>query len=61
MPMKLEDELKLYGCEVSADEFESRLADLLAAMYPNLNTEQILYHPDNAKRSRTGTLSNLIG
>ncbi len=50
MPMKLEDELKLYGCEVSADEFESRLADLLAAMYPNLNTEQILYHPDNAKR-----------
>jgi len=49
-PMRLEDELRLYGCDISAQDFESRLADLLAAMYPNMNTEQLLYYPDQAKQ-----------
>jgi len=48
--MRLEEELRLYGCEMSPEDFESRLADLLAAMSPNLNTEQLLYYPDQAKR-----------
>jgi len=49
-PMKLEEELKLYGCGLSPEQFEKRLVDLLAAMYPNLNSEQLLYYPDLASR-----------
>ncbi len=48
--MKLEDELKLYGCNLTPDEFEGILADLLSAMYPNVNSEQLLYDPNRALR-----------
>lgn len=48
--MKLEDELRLYGCNKSPTDFEDTLVTLLGAMYPQMNTEQLLYFPDLAKR-----------
>lgn len=48
--MKLEDELRLYGCDLTPQDFENTLANLLAAMFPNVNSEQLLYEPCRAKR-----------
>lgn len=50
MGMKLETELKLYGCDVGADMFEETLANLMGAMFPNRNSEQLLYYPYDALR-----------
>jgi len=48
--MKLEDELRQYDCCLSAEEFEEILEDVLRKHFPDLNTEQLLYYPDKAKR-----------
>jgi hypothetical protein len=50
-PMKLEDELRLYGCDLTPQVFENTLANLLAALFPpNVSSEQLLHEPDRAKR-----------
>jgi hypothetical protein len=43
--MQLADELRLYGCECDPLEFHDILVELLHAMHPDWNQEQLLYHP----------------
>ncbi|MDW8080248.1 MAG: hypothetical protein RMJ16_15320 [Thermoguttaceae bacterium] len=52
MQQKLEEELALYGCQVSPEEFEGALLNILAQVMrgvPNPE-ERLLYSPDQAKR-----------
>jgi hypothetical protein len=48
--MKLEDELKLYGSEMDAAEFEDVIQELHAVMHPMWSFEQLLYEPRHELR-----------
>ena len=48
--MKLEDELKLYGCYLDPSQFEEILADVFAGMCAGMNDEGLLYRPSDAVR-----------
>lgn len=47
--MRLEDELKLYGCEMDAQSFRECLANTFANMFKGYTDEQMLCEPDATK------------
>jgi len=48
MAMRLEKELKLFGCDVDPNAFEEMLGDVFANMFPGTSDEDLLYHPYDA-------------
>lgn len=46
--MKLEAELKLYGCDQDAIQFNEIVGELHAVLHPSWTFEQLLYHPRDA-------------
>ena len=46
----LATELERLGCETSADGFRDMIQELKAVMYPCWTDEELMQHPDEAKR-----------
>lgn len=47
--MTLADELELYGATVTPVDFNDIIQELLAVMYPQWNSEQLLYEPQHCR------------
>lgn len=48
--MTLAEELKLYGSDTGAEDFNDIIGELHAVMHPMWNTEQLLYRPRDEVR-----------
>lgn len=45
--MRVEEELKLYGCEITAERFENTLQDVFTAMFATWSIEELERRPSH--------------